>query len=406
MRVLIIHNQFNYRSGPETYIRNICEIFKSKKIKYSFFSFKSNNLRSLSYYDKLPDYPVSNNSVSQSLRRISTANKLKIAKNSFFNNDVYKSLSNVLNIYNPDIVYLLQFHLKLSSSVIDACKKFKIPIVCRLSDFNFICANNILLRNGEICTSCLKNNFNQIKYNCLKNRSYSILDFLVRNFNQKRGIYNYINHFIIPSKHNKNILSGVDIFKNKITHIQSPYIIKNHSNISAYSKDPVYLNFGRQSYDKGIDILIDAFKKNNYKLKLIGEKDEFINNIVITNNIIFLDKMPFQKLRKHIANSQFCIHSSRWFDNLPNSLIEASTLGIPCIIPNFGSFKDLINSGMPCIEYEYGKLENALNYSKNLSRYSYEKLSAETFEWAKLNFNSEKHFRKLIKIFKSVLKDD
>ena len=411
MKVLIIHNQFNDRSGPETYIKNISKIFRKEKIDHSFFSFKNENLKSVEFYNELPESIVNLDSVNNSFNSYNLNTKLNIIKNSFFNNKVYNSLEEVLRIYKPDLVYLLQFHLKLSSSVIDACKKYKIPIVCRLSDFNFVCANNILLRDGEICTKCLTNNINQIKYNCLNKHSYTFLDFLVRNFNKKRGIYNYISHFIIPSEHNKSILNGNDPFKNKITAIQSPYLSSLQLNESKYSKNPIFLNFGRQTYDKGIDVIIKSIinvENDNIKLKLIGEKDDYINNNEYLDNkkIISLAKMPFSELREHIITSNFCIHASRWFDNLPNSLIEATSLGIPSIIPKFGSFKDLINNGMPCITYEEGKLTEAIEKAINLDESSYLKLSNATKEWSKLNFNPDDHFLKLNSIFKIIINND
>jgi glycosyltransferase involved in cell wall biosynthesis len=408
MKVLIIHNQFNDRSGPETYIKNISKIFRKEKIDHSFFSFKNENLKSVEFYNELPESIVNMDSVNNSFNSYNLNTKLNIIKNSFFNNEVNKSLEEVLQIYKPDLVYLLQFHLKLSSSVIDACKGLNIPVICRLSDFNLVCANNIFLRDGKICTKCISNTVNQIKYNCLNNYSYTILDFLVRNFNNKRGIYKYISHFIIPSEHNKNILNSVEPFKNKITAIQSPYLSSQQLNKFRYSKNPIFLNFGRQTYDKGIDLIIKNFinvENGNIKLKLIGEKDDFIKNNEYSNNknIISLGKMPFSELKEHILNSNFCIHASRWFDNLPNSLIEATSLGIPSIIPNFGSFKDLINKGMPCITYEEGKLTEAIEKAINLDESSYLKLSNDTKEWSELNFNPDNHFNKLIKIFNKTI---
>jgi glycosyltransferase involved in cell wall biosynthesis len=411
MRILLVHNQFNDRSGPETYIKNISRIFKNNNIEYSYFSFKADNIKFVEHYDHLPESIVELDSINKSYGSYDNKTKFKLLKNSFYNNKVNKSLKDVLQLYKPDLVYLLQFHLKLSSSVIDACKDLNIPVICRLSDFNFVCANNILLREGKVCTKCIDNTVNQIKYNCLNSYSYTILDFLVRNFNNKRGIYKYISHFIIPSEHNKDILNTITPFKNKITAIQSPYLLTEQLNKSKYSKNPIFLNFGRQTYDKGVDIIIDNFiklKDNSILLKLIGEQDNYLkNNEHLKNkNIRILGKMPFSELKEHIVGSNFCIHASRWFDNLPNSLIEATSLGIPSIIPNFGSFKDLINNGMPCIYYEEGKLTEAIEKAINLDESSYLKLSNDTKKWSELNFSSDNHFNKLIKIFNKTINND
>ena len=45
---------------------------------------------------------------------------------------------------------------------------------------------------------------------------------------------------------------------------------------------------------------------------------------------------------------------SSWFDNLPNSLIEAYSRGIPCILPDFGCFSEFIPSQFPRLGYLKG----------------------------------------------------
>ena len=414
MKVLIVHNNFSNRSGPETYIRNISYIFEKNNIDYTYFSFKNDNLKNIELYDKFPETIVHLEPIHKSINKLNFVDKIKLIKNSFYNKSVHESLKDVINYYKPDLIYLLQFHLKLSSSVIDACRELKVPVVCRLSDFNFVCANNILLREGNICTKCFDSSLNQLRYNCLNNYPYTILDLLVRNFNSRRGIYNYIDHFIIPSEHNKKYLEDIDLFRNKISSIQSPYLfnqeIKDSLNINhgKFSDNTIFLNFGRQSYDKGIDIIVDNFIKlneNRVLLKLVGEQDNFIKNRKNLNNknIEIIGKIPFTQLKEHIQASNFCIFASRWFDNLPNSLIESASMGIPPIIPNFGSFKDLIHNKMPCIFYNEGELDKAMLKAINMKQNEYTKLSRDVKMWAGNKFNAHTHFNELINIFNEVI---
>ena len=52
------------------------------------------------------------------------------------------------------------------------------------------------------------------------------------------------------------------------------------------------------------------------------------------------NKNGHERSKKSIIQPKFVIIPSKWFDNLPNTLIEAYSFGKPVIMPNHGSFKE------------------------------------------------------------------
>lgn len=412
MKILIIHNNYNHIGGPESYMYSIQDTLKMNGHDCEIFTFKDNNNVNQKFNNLLPTLIFESNNWNKNYKQLNLINIVRILINSFFNVSVYKSLNNVVKIYKPDVIYLLQFHMKLSTSVIDAAKKNKIPIVCRISDYNRICSKNILYRDNQICLKCINNDFNMLRYNCNENIFYTILDYLVRKFNEKRKIFNYIHSYIAPTKFTKTIFELDKKFKNKFTVIATPF--KNISSLNFKNekqKNVTFIYFGRISYDKGVDLIIKGFNAiksdRNINLKLIGETDKYIENLNFDNeNIIISKKIDKNELMEQVILSKFSIFYSRWYDNLPNSLIESCSLGVPVIIPNFGSFRDLIESGMPCLSFDpqtENDFEITLLKASNLTHFEYSNLSTASKNWISINLNANNHYNSLLNVFNNAI---
>jgi glycosyltransferase involved in cell wall biosynthesis len=413
LKVLIVHNNYQHIGGPESYMYNIKYLLTSKGHQCEIFTFKNEKDHNQTFYDLLPNSILDLKDWKSTYKNLNLSKLILLFLNAFFNFSVYNSLKKVIKLYKPDIIYLLQFNLKLSTSVIDAAKYYKIPIVCRVSDFNRICSKNILFRDGNICMKCIDDNFNMVKYNCNNNLKYTILDYLVRKFNEKRNIYNYIHSYIAPTFFTKEIFETKAQFKNKFNVIFTPINNNIESNSPSSNNNLfTFIYFGRIAYDKGVDMIIDGFnniKKSNtnIQLKLIGETDDFIANYKFDNNRInFFEKMNHNELLSHVISSKFSVFNSRWFDNLPNSLIESCLLGVPIIIPIFGSYKDLIDLDIPCLKFNPFKqndFENCLLSALKIDDSEYIQLSNLTKKWALEKFNSDIHYDLLIENFQKAI---
>lgn len=104
-----------------------------------------------------------------------------------------------------------------------------------------------------------------------------------------------------------------------------------------------YVAIGRLAYQKGFDILIEAFAKvvlanQDGILYIIGDIEygnrivynqliEQIERLGISGKVIFTGFEP--NPYKYIANANVYVLSSR-YEGLPNTLIEAQMLGVPC----------------------------------------------------------------------------
>lgn len=123
--------------------------------------------------------------------------------------------------------------------------------------------------------------------------------------------------------------------------IPNPVICKDNIELDSFSKRPNLINvLGRLDiFQKRHDVLIDAFASflkeyPSFKLVFYGDgpdKEKMVHQIQklgIENNVIFagITNKPLEVMKK----SKMYILTSD-FEGIPNSLIEAMSLGLPCI---------------------------------------------------------------------------
>ncbi|UHM89924.1 glycosyltransferase family 4 protein [Rahnella victoriana] len=156
----------------------------------------------------------------------------------------------------------------------------------------------------------------------------------------KRLFYKKFNYISVLTEHDKEIMKST--FKNVVV-IQnpSPFSIDNENN----SKDGYDMNYktiavGRLTYQKGFDDLLIIWSQLDRKLKEIwsldivgnGEDEQNLKQLAATLEIS--DSVNFVKPTKDILSnyrqSNIYLMTSR-FEGLPMVLIEAKTLGLPCI---------------------------------------------------------------------------
>ncbi len=146
--------------------------------------------------------------------------------------------------------------------------------------------------------------------------------------------------------------------KSPIAIIHNPVLCSNNIEIAPFEKRPDTINvLGRLDiFQKRHDILIEAFSKfvkeyPSFKLVFYGDgpdKEKMQNQVVqlgLEEKVIFagITNSPIEVMQ----NSKMYILTSD-FEGIPNSLIEAMSLGLPCISTDCrpGGARLLINDGI------------------------------------------------------------
>ena len=151
---------------------------------------------------------------------------------------------------------------------------------------------------------------------------------------------------------------------------------------------------GRLFYDKGVDLLIEAFKKlkrEDLDLTIVGEGPELVKlkRLAKGEKIKFTGKMEGQKLVNEIKKADLYIMPSR-VEGMPIRLLEAWAAKIPMVVSNVGDNSEYVidnKSGFlaePDAESLTLSIANAVESKKlvNMAELGYKKVQA--FTWSNI----------------------
>ena len=256
-------------------------------------------------------------------------------------------LKNTLKSFNPDIVYIHNLWFKGSVGLIPILKKLKVPVVVKMHNFRYLCANTFSskkhLGDNKFCPAC---GFKSSKlFNKYFQESYIKSLFVIR-FSKR--FYKLLNNsnlkMFLLTNHHKDILMEKKFIEKKLFVLPN-YIVNTNTKVSHSKKQFLYA--GRISKEKGLEELIDSFLSlslKNYFLKIIGTGPELerLKLKYPIKNVVFTGFMKNQDVQKEIQISSVVVSATKLYEGQPTLLCEASLSSVPVIFPKSGGIKEFL----------------------------------------------------------------
>ena len=412
MKIAVVNYRYFFSGGPERYLFNIIEILEN--YGHEVFPFSIKNSRNI--YNKYEKYflDMVDDDVYYAQSKKSVITVFKSFFRMFYSFEAKRKFHRFLNDIKPDIVYILQYHNKISPSIIFAAKQMKIPVVHRISDFQYICPNALLFNDIKgICEDCLNGkSWNCIKYKCVLNSSvYSGIKLMAKKFHELLGVTKKIDAFVVPSAFTLEMLNRYGISSVKLHHISTFFNLKDSAVDIKY--EPFMLFVGRIGKEKGLATLIKAFENTDNKLKIIGFSNDGYEDELKSylsekkHNIEFLGRKEFQEIVPFLSTCLCTIVPSEWYENFPNVIIESFAFRKAVIATNIGSLPEPVKNNDTGLTFDCGspddlkkKVEymfNNLDEAKRMGENAYQTLLQD--------YSEEKHYSQLIHLFQNQKKN-
>lgn len=354
---------------------------------------------------------------------LNTGSKLK-ALDVIYSKENYKKMQEAIYDFKPDIVHLNNFQRQLSESIVECCKKNKIPMVFTAHDVQAICpAISMLDGEKNICEKCMNGKYlNCFKKKCIKNSTLkSLLGAYEGKYYRSKKVYiEKIGHIITPSVFYKNKFIEDGVKEDKIDAIHN-FIDLEDYNLQVET-DGYALYSGRLAKEKGILNLVEAFtnliknskgneKLNGIRLYIAGDGPEReniekkIKDSKLENRIVLLGYLNQKDLREFTRKCSFLVIPSIWYENGPYSVIETQAIGKAIIGANIGGIPEMVQDNVNGLIYEYDDINELEDKMKKLFEspelVDYFGKSAKNF--ALKEYRPEKYYEKIEKIYKNVL---
>ena len=263
-------------------------------------------------------------------------------------------LRRFLQTEKPDILHVHNTFPLLSPSIFHAAHGLNTAVVFTLHNYRVFCAAGIPMRNSMPCTECLdkRSVSPALKYGCYRNsRVVTVPMALMIALHRQLGTWQkHVDAFICLTEFQKSKMVGAGLPEDRI-YVKPHFYADPPSALPWPDREPKVVFIGRLGMEKGIHILIDAWKQWGEKapmLEIIGdgperyalEKQADENNPA--GNIRFMGQLPYEETQKILARACLLILPSLWFEGFPMVIREAFALGVPVAASRLGSMPDIV----------------------------------------------------------------
>lgn len=358
MKVLFIHCRYKLAGGEDGVVSAEVELLRSNGIDVQLLEF-SNEGSSLLKILQLP-----------------------------FNVGSYLKTRRLLKTFKPDIVHIHNLHFGASTSVLYALKNGLVPFVVTLHNFRLLCPSGTLYFNGKPYLKSLKREFPWAAVRDGVYNNSKLITFWVGFstwINRLLGTYKIADRYIVLTDHAKSIIaqSSLKVDLNKI--ITKPNFVYDPGIRDSFRNNN-FLFVGRLSEEKGISVLLEAFKQSTHSLKIIGDgplKDMVVAASKDHANITYLG---FQKKDVIIGELEKCnalLFPSVWYETFGLTIIEAFATSTPVIASNIASASLLIRNEFNGLHFEESNVND---------------LKAKLHQWQSLEEDQKQVYRKNARI--------
>lgn len=389
-------NKFHYpRGGAERYVFELARLLEARGHKVINFSMAhENNLPS--EYEKYFVKKVN-------LEKFSLINIIKF----FYNYEAAAKLKKLIKDEKPDIAHLHNIAHQLSPAIISVLRDHRVPMVQTLHDYKLICPNYRLYSRGKICGRCRGGRY----YNCFfgkclhESRARSFLGMLEAYWSHNiLKIYDRVDLFIAPSRFMKDICVKFGAPADKIKVIYNFIGLPEDGSPPPAACGDYFLYFGRLSPEKGIEVLIKAWRRlgREYKLKIAGggPSDKIlaglINDLKLGGRIEMIGPKYGEELRGIIRRARAVILPSLWPENMPYSALESLALGKAVIASRVGGLPEIIKDGKNGFLFKAGGADELAEIIRDFTPVNIEKNPEE--------FGESRHYQEIIRVYEDLIK--
>lgn len=329
---IIIVNDFDYTQGGASKVAiDTANLLSESNESLNVYFFSGSHSDSSNLNDKIIKVCTNQGEA------LKDKNKIRGFLNGIYNFKAKGELKELLKSLdkNNTIIHVHGWTKCLSSSVFDVAFKMKFKVVLTLHDYFTACPNGGYFdyKKNEIC------HLKPLSWKCIKcncdSRNYAFkLYRILRQFVQNKivKLNDRLESVITISDFSEKILSNTLNNSTKLFRLYNPIDFDNESNEINFKSNNYYLFVGRIAREKGIEEFCKAITKANAKGIVVGDGPEKEMLSKKYQEINFVGWKNRNDVKDYMKKAKALIFSSKWYETMGMTVIEAEMLGIPCIV--------------------------------------------------------------------------
>jgi glycosyltransferase involved in cell wall biosynthesis len=408
VKILLVNNFYYNRGGDCTYLFSLKKLLEEKGHKVIVFSMH----HPLNFKSQYSKYFVSHIDYAEESKKMSISSGFRVLFRSIYSAEARKKMEKLIKDEKPDIVHLNNIRHHLTPSILYPMKSSNIPVVWTLHDYQLICPNISFLAAGKVCERCKKRKYFWPAISRCKKGSFlaSTMAAIEHSFQIITKVYGCVDAFICPTDFLKNKYEEYGFYEQKLT-VLNHFIDSDSDSMNAGAGDYV-LYIGRLSEEKGLITLIDAVaKEGSCKLKIVGngsfrdKLSEYVELKHLKERVELVGYKTRIEVMEIIKKCKFLVIPSEWYEVSGLVILEAYACGKPVIGSRIGGIPENIQDGETGYLFEPGnsdELCEKISYmTKNHDKV--QEMGEAAKKYINHKFNSEKHYSRLMDIYRKVL---
>src|SRR5258706_326311 len=318
LKIASVHNTYQQRGGEDVVVAAECALLERnghKVIRY---------LRS-----------------NDEICALTRPEQLLLAKNIIHSDKSKRELSALLRKEKPDVVHVHNTFLMISPSVYEACRDAGIPVVQTLHNYRLLCPGWSLSRNGEVCEECLNHGlWRGVWHGCYRDsKLMTAAVALMLQVHRAKGTWNKsIDGYVaLTNFARKKFIQGG--LPGPAVHVKPNFLAEDPGERTSEGRSVLFI--GRLSAEKGVKVLVEAWKKISAPIPLVIMGDGPLRHLLEAEaptrglaNITFTGWRTRAEILVAMKQASVVVIPSVWYEGFPMTLLEAFAGGTPLICSN------------------------------------------------------------------------
>lgn len=295
------------------------------------------------------------------------------AAHAIWNYQTYRDIRRLIRKHQIDLVHCTNTFPVISPSVYYACNRERVPVVQSLHNYRLACANAYLLRDGRVCEDCLGRTFgiSAVRHGCYReSRLASLAVVALQTVHSLAATWqNRVDQFIALTDFGRDLFVRHGLAKDRLfvkPNFVDP-IPEPGSGAGNYA-----LFVGRLSPEKGIDLLLEAWRdeRTRLPLRIVGDGPmiDAVTSAAESNRLIqVMGKLSPSDVRAQMQGARFLVVPSLWYEGLPRTIVESLAVGTPVVASHLGPLADLVRPEGGGVPFQTGKVDALVNAVNRLA---------------------------------------
>lgn len=386
MRILMLHNRYDVRGGEDE--STDCEFRLLRERGHEIELVEANN-----------------SDIGKSV------SKIEAAASAVWSRKWHAEVAHKLGSGGFDILHVQNFFPLISPSVYYAARLAGVPVVQAVRNYRLTCPSANLFRDGQVCHSCLGTSLKLpgIWHACYRgSRVGSATVAAMSAVHRGLGTWgSKVSAFVAISNYVRDVLIQ-DRFDDRRIVVKPNFVEVSgafNSRPAAERKHILYV--GRLTREKGLDVLIEAYKLSGIKipLKLLGEGVLEGGDV---SGVQVLGKTPLEEVYRLMSEAHCVVMPGRWAEPFGRVAIEAFAAGTPVIASNLGGVAEIVEDSRTGFLVPSGDVAALAGRMKRIVTDDelLERLSRAALQVFHDSYSAESNYNMIMKIYNNVIASD